>query len=235
MEASKLPRHIAIIMDGNGRWATERGLTRNRGHREGVNSVREITRECAKLGIKQLTLYAFSVENWKRPKAEVNFLMRMLRRFLVQERKEIMDNDIRLAAIGRLHELPKGVRKELRETMEMSGDNKGMTLCLALNYGGRTEIVDAAARIARGVEDGSIRPGDIDEEMFARHLYTSGMPEPDLLIRTSGEMRVSNFLLWQMSYTEIYVTRVLWPDFRKKELMKAIREYAKRERRFGGI
>jgi undecaprenyl diphosphate synthase len=235
MEASKLPRHIAIIMDGNGRWAKERGLTRNRGHREGVNSVREITRECAKLGIKQLTLYAFSVENWKRPKVEVNFLMRMLGRFLVQERKEIMDNDIRLAAIGRLHELPKGVRKELRETIEMSGDNKGMTLCLALNYGGRTEIADAAARIARGVEDGGIRPGDIDEEMFARHLYTSGMPDPDLLIRTSGEMRVSNFLLWQMSYTEIYVTKVLWPDFRKEELMKAIREYAKRERRFGGI
>ncbi len=235
MEASKLPRHIAIIMDGNGRWAKERGLTRNRGHREGVNSVREITRECAKLGIKQLTLYAFSVENWKRPKTEVNFLMRMLARFLVRERKEIMDNDIRLAAIGRLHELPKGVQKELRKTIKMSKDNKGMTLCLALNYGGRTEIADAAARIAADVKSGGIKPADITEEMFDGYLYTSGMPEPDLLIRTSGEMRISNFLLWQMSYAEFYVTKVCWPDFRKRELMKAIRDYCKRRRRFGGI
>ena len=235
MEASKLPRHIAIIMDGNGRWAKERGLTRNRGHREGVNSVREITRECAGLGIKQLTLYAFSAENWKRPKTEVNFLMRMLARFLVRERKEIMDNNIRLAAIGRLHELPKGVQKELRETIEMSKDNKGMTLCLALNYGGRTEIADAAARIAVDVKNGGIKPADITEEMFDGYLYTSGMPEPDLLIRTSGEMRISNFLLWQMSYTEFYVTKVCWPDFRKRELMKAIRDYCKRRRRFGGI
>jgi len=235
MEASKLPQHIAIIMDGNGRWAKERGLTRNRGHREGVNSVREITRECAGLGIKQLTLYAFSVENWKRPKTEVNFLMRMLARFLVRERKEIMDNDIRLAAIGRLQELPKGVQKELRKTIEMSKDNKGMTLCLALNYGGRTEIADAAARIAVDVKSGGIKPADITEEMFDGYLYTSGMPEPDLLIRTSGEMRISNFLLWQMSYTEFYVTKVCWPDFRKRELMKAIRDYCKRRRRFGGI
>lgn len=235
MEASKLPQHIAIIMDGNGRWAKERGLTRNRGHREGVNSVREITRECAGLGIKQLTLYAFSAENWKRPKTEVNFLMRMLARFLVRERKEIMDNNIRLAAIGRLHELPKGVQKELRETIEMSKDNKGMTLCLALNYGGRTEIADAAARIAVDVKNGGIKPADITEEMFDGYLYTSGMPEPDLLIRTSGEMRISNFLLWQMSYTEFYVTKVCWPDFRKRELMKAIRDYCKRRRRFGGI
>ena len=235
MEASKLPQHIAIIMDGNGRWAKERGLTRNRGHREGVNSVREITRECAGLGIKQLTLYAFSVENWKRPKTEVNFLMRMLARFLVRERKEIMDNDIRLAAIGRLHELPKGVQKALRETIEMSKDNKGMTLCLALNYGGRTEIADAAARMAVDVKSGGINPADITEEMFDGYLYTSGMPEPDLLIRTSGEMRISNFLLWQMSYAEFYVTKVCWPDFRKRELMKAIRDYCKRRRRFGGI
>jgi undecaprenyl diphosphate synthase len=222
-------------MDGNGRWARERGLPRNRGHREGVNSVREITRECAKLGIRQLTLYAFSVENWKRPKNEVDFLMRMLRRFLIAERKEIMENNIRLAAIGRIHELPKEVQKELRKTREMSKNNKGMTLCLALNYGGRSEIADAVAKIAKDASDGALKPGDVNEDLISNYLYTAGMPDPDLLIRTSGEMRVSNFLLWQISYAELYVTPLCWPDFRKPQLMEAIAEYAKRERRFGGI
>lgn len=222
-------------MDGNGRWARERGLPRNRGHREGVNSVREITRECAKLGIKQLTLYAFSAENWKRPKNEVDFLMRMLRRFLIAERKEIMENNIRLAAIGRIHELPKEVQKELRKTREMSKNNKGMTLCLALNYGGRSEIADAVAKIAKDASEGALKPGDVNEDLISNHLYTAGMPDPDLLIRTSGEMRVSNFLLWQISYAELYVTPLCWPDFRKPQLMEAIAEYAKRERRFGGI
>jgi len=222
-------------MDGNGRWARERGLPRNRGHREGVNSVREITRECAKLGIRQLTLYAFSVENWKRPKNEVDFLMRMLRRFLIAERKEIMENNIRLTAIGRIHELPKEVQKELRKTREMSKNNKGMTLCLALNYGGRSEIADAVAKIAKDASDGALKPGDVNEDLISNYLYTAGMPDPDLLIRTSGEMRVSNFLLWQISYAELYVTPLCWPDFRKPQLMEAIAEYAKRERRFGGI
>jgi len=235
MEPTNLPQHIAIIMDGNGRWARERGLPRNRGHREGVNSVREITRECAKIGIKQLTLYAFSVENWKRPKNEVAFLMRMLRRFLIAERKEIMDNDIRLTAIGRIHELPKEVQNELRKTREMSKDNEGMTLCLALNYGGRTEIADAAAKIAKDMRDGALKPGDVNEELVGKYLYTAGMPDPDLLIRTSGEMRVSNFLLWQISYAELYVTPLCWPDFRRPQLMEALAEYARRERRFGGI
>ena len=235
MEPTNLPQHIAIIMDGNGRWARERGLPRNRGHREGVNSVREITRECAKLGIRQLTLYAFSVENWKRPKNEVDFLMRMLRRFLIAERKEIMENNIRLTAIGRIHELPKEVQKELRKTCEMSKNNKGMTLCLALNYGGRSEIADAVAKIAKDASDGALKPGDVNEDLISNYLYTAGMPDPDLLIRTSGEMRVSNFLLWQISYAELYVTPLCWPDFRKPQLMEAIAEYAKRERRFGGI
>jgi undecaprenyl diphosphate synthase len=235
MEQNNLPNHIAIIMDGNGRWAKERGLPRNRGHREGVNSVREITRECAKLGIRQLTLYAFSVENWKRPKSEVGFLMRMLRRFLIAERKEIMDNNIRLAAIGRLHELPKEVQEELRKSREMSKGNTGMTLCLALNYSGRAEIADAVAKIARDASAGALKPKDVTEELISGSLYTAGMPDPDLLIRTSGEMRVSNFLLWQISYTEIYVTPLCWPDFRKPQLMEAIAEYARRERRFGGI
>jgi len=222
-------------MDGNGRWARERGLPRNRGHREGVNSVREITRECAKIGIKQLTLYAFSVENWKRPKNEVDFLMRMLRRFLIAERKEIMENGIRLEAIGRIHELPRAVRQELDKTREMSKGNKGMTLCLALNYGGRAEIADAAAKIAKLVSEGALKPKDVSEEVISNYLYTAGMPDPDLLIRTSGEMRVSNFLLWQMSYAEFYVTDICWPDFRKPQLMEAIAEYQRRERRFGGI
>ena len=235
MEPTNLPQHIAIIMDGNGRWARERGLPRNRGHREGVNSVREITRACAKLGVKQLTLYAFSVENWKRPKNEVAFRMRMLRRFLIAERKEIMDNDIRLTAIGRIHELPKEVQNELRKTREMSKDNEGMTLCLALNYGGRTEIADAAAKIARNCVAGEIKPEAIDEKIFADALYTAGWPEVDLVIRTSGEMRISNFLLWQIAYSEFYVTPAYWPDFSADEMDKAIVAYSQRKRRFGDV
>ncbi len=235
MKNDQIPGHIAIIMDGNGRWARERGLSRNRGHRAGAESVREITRECSKLGVGRLTLYAFSTENWRRPKIEVNFLMSLLKRFLVKERKEIMDNNIRFAAIGRLGELPAGVRKELKRTAEMSRENTGMTLCLALNYGGRQEIADAAQRLAKDVADGRLTADAVDENIFASYLYDPDMPEPDLVIRTSGEMRVSNFLLWQISYSEIYSTAVLWPDFRREELAKALREYARRERRFGAL
>jgi undecaprenyl diphosphate synthase len=222
-------------MDGNGRWARERGLSRARGHAEGAESVRVITRECAKIGIKRLTLYAFSTENWRRPKREVDFLMRLLKRFLVRERREIMDNNIRFAAIGRLEELPAAVRKELERTVEMSRKNTGMTLCLALNYGGRQEIADAARRIARDAASGKIKPDEIDEVRFTSYLYDPDMPDPDLVIRTSGEMRLSNFLLWQNSYAEIYSTMTFWPDFRLEELKKALQDYARRERRFGAI
>jgi undecaprenyl diphosphate synthase len=234
-ETDGLPRHIAVIMDGNGRWARERGLSRARGHAEGAESVRVITRECARLGIKRLTLYAFSTENWRRPMREVDFLMRLLKRFLVRERREIMDNNIRFAAIGRLEELPAAVRKELERTAEMSRKNSGMTLCLALNYGGRQEIADAARRIARDAASGKIKPDEIDEVRFASYLYDPDMPDPDLVIRTSGEMRLSNFLLWQNSYAEIYSTMTFWPDFRLEELKKALKDYARRERRFGAI
>ncbi len=222
-------------MDGNGRWAAERGRSRNVGHRRGVESVREITRECSRLGIGQLTLYAFSSENWKRPKLEVNFLMRLLKRFIVAERREMMDNNIRFRAIGRLGELPAAVQKELARSAEITAGNDGLTLCLALNYGGRQEITDAARALARDAAAGAVEPDGIDEKKFASYLYDPNMPEPDLLIRTSGEMRVSNFLLWQISYSEIYCTEVPWPDFRREELHKALAEYARRERRFGDI
>jgi len=222
-------------MDGNGRWAAERGRNRNVGHRQGVESVREITRECSKLGIGQLTLYAFSAENWKRPKLEVNFLMRLLKRFIVGERREMMDNNIRFRAIGRIADLSAGVQKELARSAEITAGNDGLTLCLALNYGGRQEITDAARALARDAAEGAVDPGEIDEAKFASYLYDPNMSDPDLLIRTSGEMRVSNFLLWQISYSEIYCTELLWPDFRREELHKALTEYAKRERRFGDV
>jgi len=232
---NKLPNHIAIIMDGNGRWARRRGFMRIRGHEEGVNSVREITTECAKKHIGQLTLYAFSNENWKRSKTEVNFLMRMLKKFLIAERKTIKDNDIILNTIGRTEALPDDVKKELSISMEESKDNKGMILCLALNYGGRTEIVDATKKLAADVKKGVLKLKDIDDDIFKEYLYTSGMPDPDLLIRTGGEMRVSNFLLWEVSYTELWFTSVYWPEFKKKHLEEALSDYAKRERRFGGL
>jgi len=230
-----IPSHIAIIMDGNGRWARQRGLIRIRGHEKGTESVREITRECAKKHLKQLTLYAFSSENWKRPKREVNLLMKLLKEYLIKERKEIEENNIRLTAIGRINELPEDVQRELAISMEESKNNTGMVLCLALNYGGRTEIVDAAKKIMRKVKEGKLRLDEITEETFREHMYMPDMQDPDLLIRTGGEMRISNFLLWEVSYAELWVTPVYWPDFRKTHLEEAIRDYANRERRFGGL
>ncbi|HHT9150093.1 MAG TPA: isoprenyl transferase [Candidatus Wujingus californicus] len=230
-----IPTHIAIIMDGNGRWARQRGLIRIRGHEKGTESVREITRECAKKHIKQLTLYAFSSENWKRPKREVNLLMKLLKDYLIKERKEIEENNIKLTAIGRINELPEDVQRELAISMEESKNNTGMVLCLALNYGGRTEIVDAAKKIMRKVKEGKLRLDEITEETFREHMYMPDMQDPDLLIRTGGEMRISNFLLWEVSYAELWVTPVYWPDFRKTHLEEAIRDYANRERRFGGL
>lgn len=230
-----LPGHVAIIMDGNGRWAKKRGFFRINGHEAGVESVRKITRECAKKYLDQLTLYAFSAENWKRPKREVNFLMKMLKKFLVEERKEIEDNNIRLTAIGRLNELPQFVQDELAISIEQSKNNSGMVLCLALNYGGRAEIVDAVCEISKAVKDGLIKSDEIDEALVKSYLYTSEMTDPDLLIRTGGEMRVSNFLLWEISYTELYVTPVYWPEFREPDLEEAFKSYANRERRYGGL
>ena len=232
---NKLPNHIAIIMDGNGRWARRRGFMRVRGHEEGVNSVREITTECARKHIGQLTLYAFSNENWKRSKTEVNFLMRMLKKFLIAERKTIRDNDIILRTIGRTEALPDNVKKELSISMEESKNNKGMILCLALNYGGRTEIIDATKKLAADVKKGKRKLKDIDDDVFKEYMYTAGMTDPDLLIRTGGEKRISNFLLWEVSYAELWFTSVYWPEFKKKHLEEALSDYAKRERRFGGL
>lgn len=234
-ENGHVPSHIAIIMDGNGRWARRRGFVRIRGHREGVESVREITRECAKKQVQQLTLYAFSQENWKRPKREVNLLMRLLKDFLVRERGEIEENNIRLTAIGRIDGLPEDVQRELTISINESKNNTGMVLCLALNYGGRSEIVDAAKNIARSIKAGKMSLEEITEETFKKFLYTCEMTDPDLLIRTGGDMRVSNFLLWEISYTEIWVTSVCWHEFRKRHLEEAIKEFSRRERRFGGL
>ncbi|MHC4972458.1 MAG: isoprenyl transferase [Planctomycetota bacterium] len=230
-----VPGHVAIIMDGNGRWAKARRLPRTRGHAEGVESVRAVTRHGARRKLRQLTLYAFSEENWKRPAREVRLLMRLLRRFLIRERGEIMENDIRLEAIGRIDRLPADVRRELDKTREMSEANRGMVLNLALSYGGRQEIVDAMRAIARRVEAGELKPDDITEEVVTAHLYQPQMPPPDLLIRTAGEMRVSNFLLWQISYTELFVTPVTWPEFREEGLEEAFRAYRGRVRKFGGL
>jgi undecaprenyl diphosphate synthase len=229
------PRNLAIIMDGNGRWARRRSWIRIRGHEEGINSVREVTRECARLGIESLTLYAFSVENWKRPKLEVNALMNLLRRFLIDERDEIMENNIRFTAIGRLDDLPEAVQQELEETRRISAGNDGMILSLALSYGGRTEILDATNRIIRDVRAGKLDAETLDETGFRSYLYAPGTPDPDLLIRTAGEMRVSNFLLWQISYSEFYVTDVCWPEFRTPHLHEALEAYSSRERRFGAV
>jgi undecaprenyl diphosphate synthase len=231
----RIPAHVAIIMDGNGRWAREQGFKRIFGHESGAETVREITRECARLGVGRLTLYAFSADNWKRPEVEVSTLMRLLRRYLVQERKEIMENNIRFTSIGRLQELPEDVRRELAETTAMSAKNTGMVLSLALSYGGRAEIVDAVRRLAEDVKAGRLAPGQVDEKSIARYLYDPDAPDPDLLIRTGGDLRVSNFLLWQISYTELWVTPVRWPEFHKEHLHEALRAYSQRDRRFGGI
>jgi len=235
LDRRALPEHVAIIMDGNGRWAKQRGLARIRGHEAGVDSVRAVTEEAARLGIRQVTLYTFSSQNWGRPSSEVSGLMRMLRRYLVDERDEMMEHDIRLVAIGRRKGVPRAVRRELEATEKLSAHNQGLTVCLALNYAGRDEIVDAVRAIAADAVAGMLRPATIGEATVGRYLYTAGMPDPDLLIRTAGEMRVSNFLLWQISYAELYVTPVCWPDFRKEAFHDALRDYARRKRTFGLI
>jgi undecaprenyl diphosphate synthase len=228
-----LPRHVAIIMDGNGRWAHDRGLPRIEGHRRGAESVREIVRVSGELGVEYLTLYAFSIENWNRPKPEVSALMRLLEFYLKQEIAELDKSNVRLTAIGRVHELPASAQKQLEKSIAALKKNTGLTLVLALSYGGRAEIVDAVRSICTEVKDGRLNATDVDEKVISQHLYTHSIPDPDLLIRTSGEMRVSNFLLWQISYAEMYVTETLWPDFRKAAYLKALEDYSGRNRRFG--
>jgi len=235
IKLEQMPRHIAIIMDGNGRWAKKKGLPRAIGHRQGGKTVENIAQYCVNFGIESLTLYSFSIENWERPKTEVNALMHLYTQYLVGIRPTMMNNNAKLIHLGRLAQLPTAVKKELTKTIEITAGNTGMTLALALNYGSRTEISDAAKKIAQQYKKGKLRLKDIDEECLSRHLYTAGLAEPDLLIRTANEMRVSNFLLWQISYSEFYVTKTLWPDFKKAALEKAILAYAKRDRRFGII
>ncbi len=230
-----LPRHIAIIMDGNGRWAKERGLPRIKGHEQGAESVRAVTEACVEFGIEYLTVYAFSTENWRRPEAEVQALWLLLEHFITQEMPTLMRNNVRLQAIGRLHELPESCQTALRDAIERTSKNTATTLILALNYSGRTEIVDAVKQLCREAAAGAMEIDAIDAETVSAHLYTRGIPDPDLLIRTSGELRLSNFLLWQLSYTEIHVTPKLWPDFGKPELREAIAEFQRRERRYGGL
>ncbi|MCA9145108.1 MAG: isoprenyl transferase [Planctomycetaceae bacterium] len=229
------PRHIAIIMDGNGRWAQSQGLPRVEGHRRGVASVRQTVEECARLGIEQLTLYCLSSENWKRPQSELDFLMHLLEQYMIEERSTIMEQNIVVRIIGRRDGIPASVLAEMDKTIEMSSSNTGTRLCLAINYGGRGEMVDAVQRIAEEVRDGKLSPSQIDEQCLSDYLYTAGMPDPDLLIRTAGELRISNFLLWQISYAELWVTDLCWPEFREPDLHDAIRDFASRDRRFGGL
>ncbi len=229
------PRHIAIIMDGNGRWARRQELPRIAGHQRGVDSVRRTTEECARLKIEQLTLYCLSSENWKRPPTEISFLMTLLEEYMIAERATIMENNIRVRMLGRRDDMPQPVLAELDKTVAMSQANTGTWLNLAINYGGRAELVDAMRSVARRVATGRLAPEGIDEATIAAELYTAGAPDPDLLIRTAGEMRISNFLLWQISYSEIWVTEKCWPEFDERTLHEAIRSYASRERRFGGL
>lgn len=231
----KIPEHVAIIMDGNGRWAKERGKSRVEGHRTGAESCREVVETAAELGIRFLTLYAFSVENWNRPKTEVTTLMKLLEEFLSTKTADFKKNNIRLQAIGRLHDLPEATRQKLHQSILETSECTGLTLVLALSYGGRVEIVEAVRSIVREVQLGHLDPAQIDETVISKNLYTRYYPDPDLLIRTSGEMRLSNFLLWQSSYTEIYITKVLWPDFRKKAFLEALSDYSQRQRRFGRV
>ncbi len=233
IDLDRLPQHIAVIMDGNGRWAKKRRLPRIAGHRAGIRAVRQAVEACARLGVRYLTLYAFSVENWKRPHTEINLLMALLREYLKKEIAELNNQNIRLWVIGRVDELPKPVQRDLRNALEKTRRNTGLLLTLALNYGARAELIDAARALAEKLKsNGSVA---INEATFSEHLYTHGLPDPDLLIRTSGEMRLSNFLLWQVAYSEIWVTDTLWPDFTQKELFQAIVDYQKRERRYGGL
>ena len=235
LKPEQLPPHVAIIMDGNGRWAQRRGLPRLMGHRRGIQSVRSVVEEGCRLGLEQLTLYCLSVENWKRPPRELTFLLRLLRHFLVIERRELLEQNVQLKMIGRREGLPRDVLTEFERTAEQTASNDGMVLCLAVNYGGRSEIADAARRVAEDCRSGRLDPDQIGEDVFASYLSTSGMSDPDLLIRTAGEMRISNFLLWQISYSEIWVTPTLWPDFRADDLLQGCLAFAARERKFGGL
>jgi undecaprenyl diphosphate synthase len=235
IDKTRLPAHIAIIMDGNGRWAAKNSLVRIAGHKAGVKAVRDVVTASRELGIRYLTLYAFSVENWLRPNSEVNALMRLLREFLKKELKTMLDNDIRLISIGNYDALPQIVRKDLLETIEKTSQNSGMVLNLALSYSGRDEILRATRLILEAFRKGKLSSEELNQQLFSNYLYTTDIPDPDLLIRTSGEYRISNFLLWQTAYTEFYFTDVLWPDFRRKHLFDAIVDYQRRERRFGLI
>ncbi len=233
--AQAIPRHVAIIMDGNGRWAKQRDLPRIKGHERGADAVRECVEGCGELGIDFLTLYAFSAENWRRPKTEVFALMKLLERFLKDKTPELQEKNVKLQAIGRLTDLPASCQRRLHDSIEKTAGNTGLTLILALSYGGRLEIIDGIRSLLHEVEAGHIDRAMIDVEMFSKHLYTRYYPDPDLLIRTSGEMRISNFLLWQLSYTEMYVTPKLWPDFTRKDLQAAVEEFGKRQRRYGTV
>jgi undecaprenyl diphosphate synthase len=233
--STKNPKHIAVIMDGNGRWARKRGLPRSRGHLEGANAARQCVETCLEIGVEYLTLYTFSTENWRRPKEEVDTLMGLLQKFLKDYTADLRKRSVKLEVIGRLQEIPPAVQRQLRESMQATADGKNLTTILAVNYSGRTEIVDATKRIVEEVVAGRLTKDNIDAEVFQKCLYTRNWPDPDLFIRTSGEMRISNFLLWQLSYTEIYVTQKLWPDFRKQDLLEAVQEFGRRNRRYGGI
>jgi len=234
-ENGNIPKHIAIIMDGNGRWAKQRSLPRVAGHREGINSVREITQICGEIGIKHLTLYTFSIENWERPKTEVSALMQLLLTSIRKEINNLHKNNVRLTTIGVFHDLPKSARKGIEEGIELTKNNDGLNLNLALSYGSRQEILRAVKNIAKMIDSGKLEIDDIDQQQFEKLLYTNNIPDPDFLIRTGGEFRVSNFLLWQIAYTEIYVIDKFWPAFREKELLKAVIDFQLRERRFGKV
>jgi undecaprenyl diphosphate synthase len=231
----RLPRHVAIIMDGNGRWAQSHGMPRIEGHRRGVNSVRAVVEESSRLGLEQLTLYCFSSENWKRPPTELNLLMRLLRHYLVEEREEIHAQGLQFCTIGDIAELSPIIQEEIHQTTERTQNNTGMRLCLAINYGSRSEICGAVREIAAAVRDGEVNAAEIDETLISSKLMTAGMPDPDLVIRTASEFRVSNFLLWQISYAELYICEKRWPEFRELDLHEAIKSYAERDRRFGGL
>jgi len=235
LQTCKLPKHIGIIMDGNGRWAIEHGLTRTEGHRQGIESVRDIVKACAQLKIPYLTLYAFSIENWKRPSSEIGVLMQLLEYYLRKEINELHQNNVRLLSIGKISSLPKKVQRLLFESIELTANNTGLTLTLALSYSGRWDIVRATQMIAHDIRSGKLAPEEITAEIFSSYLQTAHLPDPDLIIRTSGEMRLSNFLLWESAYSEIYISNKYWPDFRREDLYEAIKDYSRRERRFGKI
>jgi len=233
--STKAPRHVAVIMDGNGRWARQRGWPRSRGHLEGASSARECVEACLELGVEYLTLYTFSTENWRRPKEEVDTLMGLLQKFLKDYTVEMRKRGVKLEVIGRLDEIPQAARKQVQESIKATAEGEKLTTILAINYSGRTEIIDTVKKVVAEVQKGRLLLDQIDSEVFQRNLYTGRFPDPDLFIRTSGEMRISNFLLWQLSYTEIYVTQKLWPDFQRADLIEAVEEYGRRSRRYGGV